>query len=108
MAKKLLAAFGQALAHAKKYGRRTGRPAWLSPSPDEIRALRNKLKLTQKEFADRFGFDLTTVRNWEQARTQPQGANCLYLKMIQVDPTTVIELVDKVEKKEARKSLEPA
>lgn len=107
MAKRVLAALDQALSHAKRYGGR-GRLAWLPPSPDEIRALRSRLKVTQKEFADRFGFDLTTVRNWEQARAQPEGAKCLYLKMIQVDPTTVIELVDKVEKKEARKNLEPA
>lgn len=104
MAKRVLVALDQALAHAKRYGGR-GRPAWLPPTPEEIRTIRSRLKLTQKEFAERFGFDLTTVRNWEQDRAQPEGAKCLYLKMIQIDPKTVLGLVERVEKKESRKQV---
>ena len=54
MGKRVLVALDQALAHAKRFSGR-GRPAWMAPTPEEIRALRSKLKLTQKEFAERFG-----------------------------------------------------
>jgi putative transcriptional regulator len=39
----------------------------------DVRAVRQKLRLTQAEFAAKFGFQLATVRNWEQGRTRPDG-----------------------------------
>ena len=110
MPQRVLTALDQALAHAKRFGR-GGRPDWDPPSPEEIREVRKSLELTQIEFANRFGFDLTSVRNWEQDRAQPDRIKALYLKMIQVDAQAVDDLIMKVERKESRKRakrLEPA
>lgn len=110
MSDRVLTALDQALAHAKQFGR-GGRPNWDPPSPEEIRDIRRSLKLTQIEFAHRFGFDLTSVRNWEQDRAQPDRIKALFLKMIQVDAQAVDDLITKVERKESRKrakQLEPA
>jgi putative transcriptional regulator len=102
MEKRVLAALDQALVHARRSGGGGG-PSWSSPTPDEIRALREELGLSQREFADRFGFDLTTVRNWEQSRSKPERAKGMYLKIIQADPEAVAALVEKVERQEILK-----
>ena len=38
----------------------------------DVKELREKLDLTQEAFADTFGFNLATVRNWEQGKRQPE------------------------------------
>jgi DNA-binding transcriptional regulator YiaG len=43
--------------------------AW---SPDAIRALRDRLGMTQADFADRLGAKVTTVSRWETGVTHPQ------------------------------------
>jgi putative transcriptional regulator len=43
------------------------------PSPDQVRALRARLGLTQAQFARRFGFTLDTVQQYEQGRRRPSG-----------------------------------
>ena len=40
----------------------------------DVRKLREKLKLSQSEFAAKFGFSPACVRNWEQGRNSPIGA----------------------------------
>jgi DNA-binding transcriptional regulator YiaG len=40
--------------------------------PDEIRALRVSLQLTQIEFAERVGVSERTVQGWELGETTPQ------------------------------------
>jgi putative transcriptional regulator len=37
------------------------------------RATRNKLGMTQEEFADALGISVKTLRNWEQGRRVPSG-----------------------------------
>ena len=39
----------------------------------DVRAVRRKLRLSQSQFAAKFGFQPATLRNWEQRRTQPDG-----------------------------------
>ena len=45
-----------------------------SPSPTDIRALRNHLGLTQEQFAERLGVAFTTVNRWEGGDSKPQRA----------------------------------
>jgi putative transcriptional regulator len=62
------------------------------PESIDVQAVRKKLKMSQKEFALRFGFTLGTVRNWEQGHRYPEGSARVLLKIIDNEP----ELVEKV------------
>lgn len=49
-----------------------------SPTPEQVRALRTRLKMTQAQFARRFGFTLDAVQQYEQGRRVPsKDAGCL-------------------------------
>jgi len=54
-----------------------------------VRALRQKLKLTQEEFAARFHLPLGTVRDWEQGAHRPDKAAQVLLTVIARDPDAV-------------------
>jgi len=54
-----------------------------------VRALRQKLKLTQEEFAARFHLPLGTVRDWEQGAHRPDKAAQVLLTVIAKDPNAV-------------------
>ncbi|MGI9302072.1 MAG: helix-turn-helix domain-containing protein [Gammaproteobacteria bacterium] len=78
---------------ARARGEKThGREYRIAPTEVDVQAIRSRLDLSQKEFAERFGFPLGTLRNWEQGRRQPEGAARILLKIIDSEP----ELVDKV------------
>src|SRR5712692_9958554 len=47
-----------------------------------VRALRKKLKMTQKQFAARFHLPLGTVRDWEQGTHRPDQAAQVLLTVI--------------------------
>jgi len=55
----------------------------------DVRALRQKLKLTQEEFAARFQLPLGTVRDWEQGAHRPDKAAQVLLTVIARDPNAV-------------------
>ena len=59
--------------------------------PDEIdvRAIRKKLGMSQRQFAASFGFGLDAVQNWEQGRRRPEGAARAFLKVIEREPDAV-------------------
>ncbi|MFL4468864.1 helix-turn-helix domain-containing protein [Tateyamaria armeniaca] len=54
-----------------------------------MRAIREKLGISQAEFAIRFGFSLSSLRNWEQGRRFPDGPARTLLKVIDADPKAV-------------------
>jgi DNA-binding transcriptional regulator YiaG len=64
----------------------------IEPPQTDVKHIRERLGLSQAEFALRFGLELATVQNWEQGRYRPDPAAQLALKMI--DSHT--ELVDAV------------
>lgn len=55
-----------------------------------VRAVRQSLKLTQEEFAARFGLPLGTVRDWEQGAHRPDRAAQVLLRVIAKNPQAVI------------------
>jgi putative transcriptional regulator len=59
------------------------------PEGVDIQAVRKKLGLSQKAFAFRFGFTLSTVQNWEQGHRQPEGSARVLLKIIEREPEAV-------------------
>lgn len=65
----------------------------MQPVPD-VRAIRKGLKLTQREFARRFHFTLSVVRDWEQRRSTPDQAARAFLRVIAYDARTVESALD--------------
>src|SRR4051812_1420852 len=65
-------------------------PVYPPPSPDEVRALRARLGLTQAQFARRFGFTPDTVQQYEQGRRRRSGPASTLLRVIEADPETVV------------------
>jgi len=63
--------------------------AQAKPVP-RVKTLRRALRMTQEEFAQRFGLSLATVRDWEQGRTQPDQAASTYLEVITRAPDAVM------------------
>lgn len=59
-----------------------------------VRALRQKLKLTQEEFAARFHLPLGTVRDWEQGAHRPDKAAQVLLTVIEKDPDAVARALE--------------
>jgi putative transcriptional regulator len=59
------------------------------PAEVDVKALRRKLKLSQARFAERFGFNVARIRDWEQGRSRPDGAVRAYLLVIAREPEAV-------------------
>ncbi len=59
------------------------------PGDLDIKAIRERLGLSQDEFATRFGLDPASLRNWEQRRTVPELAVRSFLKVIEANPVAV-------------------
>lgn len=58
------------------------------PVPD-VKAIRQKLGLSQATFARRFGFSVRTVQQWEQGRAVPDRPARILLKVIENAPRAV-------------------
>ena len=55
----------------------------------DVRAIRERLELTQEQFALHYGLELDAVRNWEHGRRKPDTAAQSYLRAISNDPAGV-------------------
>ena len=52
------------------------------PATMDVKAIRAKLGMTQAQFAGEFGFNVNTLRHWEQGVRQPEGPARAYLVVI--------------------------
>ncbi|KHK03676.1 helix-turn-helix domain-containing protein [Desulfovibrio sp. TomC] len=87
MGEKLLQSMREAVAYAKgEAGTEDYRVHAVSV---DVREIRKKLKMTQKHFAQEFGFSLDTLRHWEQKRRTPEGPARAYLLVISQNPDAV-------------------
>ncbi|MDA0772855.1 MAG: type II toxin-antitoxin system MqsA family antitoxin [Cyanobacteria bacterium] len=59
----------------------------------DVKKVRQKLNMTQKVFADTFGFGLETVRKWEQGINSPDRSVISYLLCIQKAPKVISKLL---------------
>jgi putative transcriptional regulator len=84
----------QALSYAR--GERAGYVAHV-PKTVDVRAIRRRLGMSQRQFAERFGFTLDAVQNWEQGRRIPEGPARALLKVIEKRPDAVMEALSAAE-----------
>jgi putative transcriptional regulator len=68
-------------------------PRLVDPSAPDVRAIRRKLRLSQAQFAKRFGFNVRTLQEWEQGRALPDRPARILLRVIARSPKTVARAV---------------
>jgi putative transcriptional regulator len=54
-----------------------------------VKSLRRRLGLSQQQFADRNGFSVETIRNYEQGHRKPVGPARVLLEVIASEPDAV-------------------
>jgi putative transcriptional regulator len=59
------------------------------PNPVNVREIREKIGLSQPQFAARFAISPRTLQEWEQGRTVPDSAVRAYLTVISRNPQAV-------------------
>ena len=57
----------------------------------EVKAIREKMGVSQDKFAVILGVSKRTVENWEQGRRHPTGAARSLLKIVEADPKHALE-----------------
>jgi putative transcriptional regulator len=62
------------------------------PAEIDVKAIRDRLGMTQAQFAERHGFSAARVRDWEQGRRAPDAGIRAFLKVIAAEP----EMVERV------------
>lgn len=60
------------------------------PEAVDVSALRQRMDMTQEQFAARFGFSVATLRHWERGDRTPQGAALVLLNVINRAPDEVM------------------
>ncbi|MBL1212196.1 MAG: helix-turn-helix domain-containing protein [Ignavibacteriae bacterium] len=61
----------------------------------DVKQLRNRIGMTQTNFAASFGISLGTLRHWERGDRYPQGPALVLLNLLAKDPTTVLKVLQK-------------
>lgn len=87
--KRILKSARQALAFAE--GKEDHGCTVHIPEEINVRRIRTKMNMSQKDFADYFGVNLRTVQDWEQGRRVPSGASRNFLIVIDKKPDAVRE-----------------
>jgi len=74
----------------------------------DVRALRERLRITQRQFAGWFGFPVATLRHWERGNRTPAGTALVLLHVIRENPRAVLQAVRKARKRgEQLAAIEP-
>ena len=85
--KELIKSLSEAVAHAQ--GKSAAR-AHVVRVPD-VKAIREHLRMSQSEFAKAYRIPLSTLKNWEQGRRQPDAPAAAYLEAISRRPKVIRE-----------------
>jgi putative transcriptional regulator len=59
----------------------------------ELKAVRQRLGLSQQDFAERYGVPLSALRNWEQGRRKPDTVANLLLHLIDDEPDLIANAI---------------
>ena len=84
--KKVIRGLKEAIAHER--GEKT-KVAVHVPARVDVKAIRARMGLSQAEFAQRFGFTLDSLQNWESGRREPAGTARVLLTVIDKEPGAV-------------------
>jgi putative transcriptional regulator len=59
--------------------------------PVDIKKIRERLSLSQSEFAMLIGVSVATLQNWEQGRRRPEGPARALLRIVETHPEVVLD-----------------
>lgn len=79
------------VAHAGRRRSPAARASFVVHVPEQVdvKAIRRRLGLSQRRFAERFGFKFDAAQDWEQGRQRPEGAARAFLRVIEREPEAV-------------------
>jgi putative transcriptional regulator len=60
------------------------------PQEVDVKAIRNRLGMTQAKFSDTFGFSLDAIKHWEGGRRIPEAPARTLLTVIDKNPSAVL------------------
>ena len=80
---------GLAEVEAFLAGKQEGFKAHL-PREVDVKAIRNRLGMTQARFSDTFGFSLDAIKHWEGGRRTPEAPARTLLIVIDKNPAAVL------------------
>ncbi len=91
-----------ALSDAKKHDQgkltlrthKVGMPAELAISPVEIKAIRQRYKMSRQVFARYLHTSSRTLENWEQGRSKPNEQAITLLHLVKKHPETLSYIAD--------------
>jgi len=95
---KIVAGLREAISYAKGDTVRSRVTVFNVPESIDVKKVRESLKLSQAEFAMKFGFSLGTLRQWEQGRRYPDGPARVFLTVIKHEPNAVNKALCKAAK----------
>lgn len=84
---RMIASAQQALAFAE--GERNHGCVVHIPAEIDVKSIRQKFRMSQKQFSAFFGVSVRTLQEWEQGRALPQGAAKNFLMVLQREPEAV-------------------
>jgi putative transcriptional regulator len=92
LGKALIAGMKEAVAHAQG---KMALPTYSyhAPRSIEVAPIRKQLGLSQSGFANAFGLNVSTLRDWEQGRRQPDGMARILLAVIDRNPKLVQQVL---------------
>ena len=76
----------------------TARPVFRCP---DIKGIRERLGLSQNQFADRYALSRRTIQQWEQRRSQPDHPARILLQAIASEPELMARVINGLRKKPA-------
>ena len=91
MEKKLFSDLVTSLKQADEIARGARKPSRVYRLSDSrVRAIRQRTRLSQTEFALLMGVSVKTLQNWEQARRRPRGPAAALLRIVEREPEMVL------------------
>jgi putative transcriptional regulator len=64
------------------------------PHDVDVKAIRNRLGMTQARFSDTFGFSLDAIKHWEGGRRTPEAPARTLLTVIARNPAAVLNALN--------------
>ncbi len=59
-----------------------------------VQLIRKQYGLSQQQFATLLGISISTLRNWEQGRRNPEGAARILLRVAAIHPEAILDAVN--------------
>jgi len=86
----------QGLTEAVEFSKgRTDRAIVHEFTPIDVKEIRNKVNMSQMEFASAFGISLNTLRHWERGDGEPRGPALVLLNVVAREPKAVLRALSR-------------